>query len=94
MSLWGNTDTNGDEPKFGSALSDATSVTIEMYGVDATEQGVAAAGGSQFAPAHSGWVGISTHMDMHGNLRVKSETLVAMGSITGDQSDDTQFADS
>ena len=41
-----------------------------------------------------GWVGISTHMDMHGNLRVKTETLVALNITSADQSDDTQFADS
>jgi hypothetical protein len=32
-------------------------------------------------------------MDMHGNLRVKTETLVAGSSITGDASDDAVFAD-
>ena len=43
MSLWGKTDTSGDEPKFGAALNSATSATIEVFGVDATEQGVATA---------------------------------------------------
>ena len=97
MSLWGKTDTSGDEPKFGSALNANTSATVEVFGVDATEQGVATAASGdarKYAPQHAGWVGISTHMDMHGNLRVKTETLVAMGSITGDQSDDDEFADS
>ena len=94
MSLWGNTDTSGDEPKFGAGLNANSSATIEVYGVDATEQGVATAAGSSYAPAHAGWVAIQTYTDMHGNSRVKSETLVAMGSITGDQADDTQFADS
>ena len=36
----------------------------------------------------------STHMDMHGNLRVKTETLVALNITSADQSDDTIFADS
>ena len=45
--------------------------------------------------AHGGWVGVTTYTDVHGNTRVKSEVLVAMGSITGDQdTDDTVFADS
>ena len=35
----------------------------------------------QFKPAHSGWVGITTYVDTHGNLRVKSETLVAGGGL-------------
>ena len=42
-----------------------------------------------------GWVGINTYTDMHGNFRVKTETLVAMSSLTGDQkTDDTVFAES
>jgi|TARA_Y100000287_G_scaffold178660_1_gene171603 hypothetical protein len=94
MSLWGKTDTSGDEPKFGAALNANTSATIEVYGVDATEQGVATAAGSAYAPAHAGWVAIQTYTDMHGNARVKSETLVAMGSLTGDQADDAVYADS
>ena len=97
MSLWGKTDTRGDEPKFGAALNSASSATIEVFGVDATEQGVATAASGdagKYAPQHAGWVGIATHMDCNGNLRVKNETLVAMGSITGDQSDDATFADS
>lgn len=32
--------------------------------------------------AHQGWVGVTTYTDMHGNLRVKTETLVAMSGIT------------
>lgn len=94
MSLWGKTDTSGDEPKFGAALNANTSATIEVYGVDATEQGVANASASAYAPAHAGWVAIQTYTDMHGNARVKSETLVAMGSLTGDQADDAVYADS
>jgi hypothetical protein len=31
---------------------------------------------------HQGWVGVTTYTDMHGNLRVKSEVLVAMSGIT------------
>jgi len=92
MSLWGKTDTSGDEPKFGAGLNANSSATIEVYGVDATEQTNATTAGSAYAPAHAGWVGIQTYTDMHGNARVKTETLVAMGSITGDQNtDDTIY---
>ena len=64
----------------------------EIYGVDKTEVGVAAT--TEFAVAHSGWVGMTTYVDTHGNLRVKHEVIVA-GSITGDaDTDDTKFADS
>jgi hypothetical protein len=31
---------------------------------------------------HQGWVGIMTYVDTHGNLRVKSEVLVAMSGVT------------
>ena len=68
----------------------------EVFGVDNTEIGVASAASGDarlFAPAHAGWVGISSHTDMHGNLRVKTEVLVASSSITGD-AEDVIFADS
>ena len=68
----------------------------EIFGVDNAEQTAAnAAGGTSFArklaPPHAGWVGISTYVDMHGNLRVKTETLVAGSSITSDASDDAKY---
>jgi hypothetical protein len=31
--------------------------------------------------AHHGWVGVTTYIDMHGRLRVKSEVLVAQSGI-------------
>jgi len=31
---------------------------------------------------HQGWVGVTTYVDTHGELRVKSEVLVAMSGIT------------
>lgn len=57
-----------------------TSVDSAIYGVDVNETG--AAFGTQYAVAHAGWVGVHTYTDMHGNLRVKSETLVAMSGIS------------
>jgi hypothetical protein len=72
-----------------------------VFGIDANEVGAAAVttvGGkaAAYAVAHSGWVGIMTYIDTHGNLRVKSEVLVAGGIntvSTYDASDDTRFAD-
>tara|TARA_B100000073_G_scaffold195512_1_gene161960 strand:- start:3085 stop:3579 length:495 start_codon:yes stop_codon:yes gene_type:complete len=64
----------------------------EVYGIDNTEVGVAqttAYGGV----AHSGWVGVTTYIDTHGKLRVKSEVLVASSSITADADDDARFAE-
>ena len=80
-----------------STLGDANYQVSEIYGVDTTEQGVANAASGEarkYAPPHAGWVGIQTYNDMHGNFRVKSETLVASSSITGDAADDAKFPDS
>jgi hypothetical protein len=65
----------------------------DVFGVDRIEVGVAAT--TKYAVAHSGWVGIMTYIDTHGNLRVKSEVLVAGGILTTtDASDDARFPDS
>ncbi len=79
-----------------STLHDTNYAVGEIFGVDTTEIGVASAASGdarKFAPAHSGWVGISSHTDTHGNLRVKTEVLVASSSITGD-AEDVIFPDS
>ena len=86
--------------------------TSSVFGVDTAEaQAINSDSGKtaeqkQYSPAHAGWVGITTYIDTHGNLRVKSETLVAMGKdsagnggIQNDAdgsilADDTQFPDS
>jgi hypothetical protein len=69
-----------------------------VFGVDTTEAGVAGVttvGGkaAAYKVAHAGWVGVTTYTDMHGNFRVKTETLVAGSMITGDANDDTRFPD-
>lgn len=51
-----------------------------VYGV--AEGGTAAADKTQYELTHSGWVGVTTYVDCHGQLRVKKETLVAMSGIT------------
>lgn len=61
-----------------------------VFGVDAVEVGVAAT--TAYAVGHSGWVGVTTYVDTHGNLRVKHEVLVAGGiSTTSDAPDDALF---
>ena len=65
-----------------------------VYGVSVAEQEETVDDSSQYHPAHAGWVGIQTYTDMHGNLRVKTETLVASSSIEGDAADDLKFEDS
>ena len=84
-----------EKPK--STLHDSNYASGEIYGVDTTEQGVAnAASGAarKYAPPHAGWVGITTHNDLNGNLRVKHEVLVAGSTISGDSGDDTILPDS
>jgi len=69
----------------------------EIFGADETETQAArgkTGEARQFKPAHAGWVGITTYTDMHGNHRVKTETLVAGGTITGDAGDDSTLPDS
>ena len=69
----------------------------EIFGVDVAEAQAAREDNSQYKPAHSGWVGITTYNDTHGNLRVKTETLVAGGGdgfIEADSTDDTILPDS
>lgn len=48
-----------------------------IFGVDNTEVTVART--TKYDVAHGGWVGITTYNDGEGNLRVKTEVLVAMG---------------
>jgi hypothetical protein len=41
-----------------------------------------AAVSTKFKLTHGGWVGVTTYRDSEGNIRVKSEVLVAMSGIT------------
>ena len=38
---------------------------------------------TEYRTAGPGWVGVTTYVDQHGNLRVKSEILVTMGGKSG-----------
>jgi hypothetical protein len=72
-----------------------------VYGVDVYEAQSAVS--TKQKVAHAGWVGVHTYVDMHGNYRVKSETLVAFSGITsgiaavgtsyGDAADDATYPD-
>ena len=76
---------------------DSNYAGTEIYGVDEAEQQFTNSGSSataeqkKYNPAHAGWVGITTYMDMHNNLRVKTENFVAGSTITGDAGDDTKL---
>lgn len=54
---------------------------VDIYEIEALEPGNTGLA-TQYGGIHAGWVGIHTYIDMHGQLRVKSETLVAMSGIT------------
>lgn len=67
-----------------------------VFGVDVTETGIArttTVGGKAgaYGVAHAGWVGVTTYLDSAGNLRVKTETLVAGSSITNDANDNDKY---
>ena len=97
MSLWGSVDNDASEPKNLATGEFQGTANKAIYGVDDTEQGVAnAASGDarKYAAPHAGWVAVNTYTDMHGTLRVKAETLVAMNITSGDQADDAKYADS
>ena len=97
-------DSHYDAPESKTTGFSTSPVFTGVFGVDNTEIGVArtATGDAgKYAPAHAGWVGITSYIDQHGNLRVKSEVLVAMGKdsagnggIQADASDDTLYPDS
>lgn len=89
-------------------INSGLSTVAKVYGVDIYEQTANTETGSLYQAQHAGWVGVHTYIDMHGLLRVKSETLVAMGgtnsgistrgsaayTAAGDASDDAVFPDS
>ena len=83
-------DSTFDAPELRTTGFSTSLFTRSILGVDPTETEVArAASGNarKYKPASSGWVGISSYTDCHGNLRVKSETLVAFAGITSDRED-------
>ena len=91
-------DSTYDAPESKTTGFSTSPVFTGVFGIDEIE--VAAANNAsgdarKYAPPHSGWVGITTYIDMHGNLRVKSEVLVAGGILTtSDAPDDGPFPDS
>ena len=112
MSLWKNTDANTSAPLFAASQVNlaptqasanilytnttaggiVTGKTVGLFGVDTTEQGVS----GNPKGGHAGWNLVTTGSGGRAN-RVHVETLVAMGSMTGDGSatanDDPVFAD-
>ena len=53
---------------------------------DRVVYGISTAISGDYHVGHQGWVGVTTYVDMHGTLRVKSEVLVAMSGIDTNKS--------
>ena len=63
-----------------SKYSESSSGTDDSFVYGVAEAGTEST--TTYKVAHGGWVGVTTYNDSEGNLRVKSETLVAMSGIT------------
>lgn len=64
-----------------SKYSEASYGTDDSYVYGVNSGGTDLAQTTSYALTHSGWVGVTTYNDNQGNLRVKSEVLVAMSGI-------------
>jgi hypothetical protein len=92
-----------EDSNYAGIQTTSTGVSNFILGVDEYEQASSNATGSKYHGGHAGWVGVHTYVDMHGTLRVKTETLVAMSGIssntpptffaTGDANDDATLPD-
>jgi hypothetical protein len=85
VAIAGTTFTVSQLPKYtilDSKYSEALYGTEDSFVYGVAEGGMTAATGTSYALTHEGWVGVTTYMDAHNNLRVKTETLVAMSGIT------------
>jgi len=85
QALFGNTTFATTDSDYG-----VTGLAIGVFGVDASEQANTA--GRANSGAHAGWIVRTVGTGGRAN-RVQSETLVAMGSIYGDASDDATLPD-
>jgi hypothetical protein len=85
--LTGKTYAVSEKPKY--VVDNGTTDANEVFGVDVAE--MAAASNTGF---HAGWVKRERYTDTHGNVRTKTETLVASSSIGSDAADDSEFPDS
>jgi hypothetical protein len=86
-----------DEDPLGTKQTRTGISTVRYFGVGSTAMynafenlsdsgNLGLAFTSAYRPAHSGWVGVQTYTDNHGNFRVKTEVLVAMSGIqTGNE---------
>ncbi len=72
-----------ENPRFApTSANDERSYTAKVFGVNNAIQSARQASDSAYTPTHAGWVGVTTYNDSDGNLRVKTETFVAMSGIS------------
>ena len=83
--IGGTSFTVSELPKYtigDSKYSEASYGTEDSFVYGVSDEGMTATTGTSYHLTHEGWVGVTTYNDNAGNLRVKSEVLVAMSGIT------------
>ena len=84
VAIAGTTFTVSQLPKYtvlDSKYSEASWGTDDSYVYGVNSGGVDYGQGTSYALTHAGWVGVTTYMGVEGEMRVKSEVLVAMSGI-------------
>lgn len=85
MPIWCTQDLQGDRYRNQASAFESDSLVFGISNAVAQNSDSTAAQApsaqKQFKTG-SGWVGVTTYIDTHGNYRVKTETLVAMSGIT------------
>ena len=85
MPIWCTQDLQGDRYRNQASAFESDSLVFGISNATAQNSDTTAAQApsaqGQFK-TDSGWVGVTTYIDTHGNYRVKTETLVAMSGIT------------
>lgn len=69
----------------------STTYDAYVYGVSSDEAQVQSQ--TSYDLSHAGWVGVTTYLGADGELRVKSEVMVAMSTIENDANDDAVLPD-
>ena len=85
MPIWCTQDLQGDRYRNQASAFESDSLVFGISNATAQNSSTTAAQApsaqGQFK-TESGWVGITTYIDTHGNYRVKQEVMVAMSGIT------------
>ena len=85
MPIWCTQDLQGDRYRNQASAFESDSLVFGISNATAQNSDTTAAQApsaqGQFK-TESGWVGVTTYIDTHGNYRVKQEVLVAMSGIT------------